>query len=51
MDTRDDDIQASWWRTCDFIASAAETLLFLACLAAAFFALFGIGAVIMMVLE
>ena len=51
MDTRDDDLHCAWWRTCDFIASAAETLLFLACLAAAFFALCGIGAVIMMVIE
>ena len=51
MDTHDDDLQAAWWKTCDFIASAAETLLFLACLAAAFFALCGIGTLIMMVVE
>lgn len=38
MDTHDDDLQAAWWKTCDFIASAADTLLFLACLAASFFA-------------
>ena len=29
MDTHDDDIQATWWRTCDFIASAADTILFI----------------------
>lgn len=51
MDTRDDDLQAAWWKTCDFIASAADTLLFLACLAAAFFALCGIGTLILMVVE
>lgn len=51
MTMHDDDLQADWWRTCDFIASAAETLLFLACLAAAFFALCGIGTVAMMVIE
>lgn len=50
MTMHDDDV-AAWWRACDFIASAAETLLFLACLAAAFFALCGIGTVAMMVIE
>ena len=50
MDTRDDDV-AAWWRTCDFIASAAETLLFLAILATAFFGLCAVGALIMMVVE
>lgn len=51
MESSDDDLQAAWWKTCDFICSAAETMLFLAILALAFFGLCAVGALIMMVVE
>lgn len=51
MDTRDDDLQAAWWKTCDFICSACDTICFLAILATAFFGLCAVGALIMMVVE
>ena len=51
MDTRDDDLQAAWWKCCDFICSAADTILFLGILAISFFCLCALGTLIMMVIE
>lgn len=51
MDTHDDDLQASWWRTCDFICSAVDAILFLGILAISFFCLCALGTLIMMVVE
>ena len=50
MDTHDDDVQA-WWRTCDFIASAAETLLFIGSFFLSILALCGIAAFLLWVAE
>lgn len=51
MENSDEDIQAAWWKCCDFICSAADTLIFLAILATAFFGLCAVGTLIMMVVE
>ena len=51
MDTRDDDIQASWWRTCDFICSAVDTIIFVTLFGAVVFGLCALSALIMMVVE
>lgn len=51
MDTHDDDLQASWWRTCDFIASAAETILFIGSFFLSILALCGIAAFVVWVTE
>ena len=51
MESSDNDIQDAWWKCCDFISSAADTILFLAILATAFFGLCAVGALIMMVVE
>ena len=51
MDTRDDDLQASWWRTCDFICSAIDTILFLALFGAVVLGLCALAAFVMMAIE
>ena len=51
MASSDDDIQAAWWKCCDFICSAADTILFLGILAISFFCLCSLGTLIMMVVE
>lgn len=50
MDTHDDDVQA-WWRTCDFICSAVDTILFLALFGAVVLGLCALSALIMTVVE
>lgn len=51
MDDADDDLQVAWWRTCDFICSAVDTIVVVAILVATFFALSFISTLIMMVVE
>lgn len=51
MTMHDDDLQASWWRTCDFIASAAETILFIGSFFLSILALCGIAAFLLWVTE
>ena len=47
----DDDIQAAWWKCCDFICSAADAILFVTLFGAVVFGLCALSALIMMVVE
>lgn len=51
MDTHDDDLQASWWRTCDFICSAVDAIIFVTLFGAVVFGLCALSALIMTVVE
>lgn len=50
MDTHDDDVKA-WWRTCDFICSAVDAIIFVTLFGAVVFGLCALSALIMMVVE
>ena len=51
MDTRDDDLHCAWWRTCDFICSAVDTIIFLALFAAVVLGLCALAAFVMIAIE
>lgn len=51
MDTRDDDLHCAWWRTCDFICSAVDTIIFLALFGAVVLGLCALAAFVMIAIE
>lgn len=51
MENSDEDIQAAWWKCCDFICSAIDTIIFLALFGAVVLGLCALAAFVMMAIE